>query len=226
MGRTVTCPDSYNSTVGSQYVTVASCGGFYGNGDSGITYPHLIMVPGKGFGGTQHFGRHAMHASTPHPGYVSSDMNQSVLGPVVTEGSIATEATINQQLYYIFGSHLKTIKSLLATAMSSSLYNRFGSAGGASSGWGWQSVQTRLMSEIEVYGSTVWSSSGYDTGDANHQFELFRFSKSAVNNRSAYYWLKDAASSSYFCSCYNIGASSYVTATNGDYYVRPCFVLS
>ena len=226
MGRTVTCPDSYDSTVGSQYVTVASCGGFYGNGDSGITYPHLIMVPGKGFGGTQHFGRHAMHASTPHPGYVSSDMNQSVLGPVVTEGSIATEATINQQLYYIFGSHLKTIKSLLATAMSSSLYNRFGSAGGASSGWGWQSVQTRLMSEIEVYGSTVWSSSGYDTGDANHQFELFRFSKSAVNNRSAYYWLKDAASSSYFCYCYSRGTSHCGTATSGDIYVRPCFVLS
>ena len=226
MGRTVTCPDSYDSTVGSQYVTVASCGGFYGNGDSGITYPHLIMVPGKGFGGTQHFGRHAMHASTPHPGYVSSDMNQSVLGPVVTEGSIATGATINQQLYYIFGSHLKTIKSRLATAMSSSLYNRFGSAGGASSGWGWQSVQTRLMSEIEVYGSIVWSSSGYDTGDANHQFELFRFSKSAVNNRSAYYWLKDAASSSYFCGCDSIGRSDYLTATNGYNAVRPCFVLS
>ena len=226
MGRTVTCPDSYDSTVGSQYVTVASCGGFYGNGDSGITYPHLIMVPGKGFGGTQHFGRHAMHASTPHPGYVSSDMNQSVLGPVVTEGSIATGATINQQLYYIFGSHLKTIKSLLATAMSSSLYNRLGSAGGASSGWGWKSVQTRLMSEIEVYGSTVWSSSGYDTGDANHQFELFRFSKSAVNNRSAYYWLKDAASSSNFCFCHNLGASSGTAATSDDYCVRPCFVLS
>lgn len=226
MGRTVTCPDSYDGTVGSQYVTVASCGGFYGNGDSEITYPHIIMVPGKGFGGTQHFGRHAMHASTPHPGYVSSDMNQSVLGPVVTEGSIATGATINQQLYYIFGSHLKTIKSLLATAMSSSLYNRFGSAGGASSGWGWQSVQTRLMSEIEVYGSIAWSSSGYDTGDANHQFELFRFSKSAVNNRSAYYWLKDAASSSDFCRCGSFGFSSSFTATGGGNYVRPCFVLS
>lgn len=226
MGRTVTCPDSTSGTVGSQYVTVASCGGFHGNGDTGITYPHIIMVPGKGFGGTQHFGRHAMHASTPHPGYVSSDMNQSVLGPVVTEGSIATGATINQQLYYIFGSHLKTIKSLLATAVSSSLYNRLGSAGGASSGWGWQSVQTRLMSEIEVYGSIVWSSSGYDTGDANHQFELFRFSKSAVNNRSAYYWLKDAASSSYFCYCYNYGNSSCDNAPYGSFYVRPCFVLS
>ena len=226
MGRTVTCPESYNGTVGSQYITVASCGGFYGNGDTGITYPHIIMVPGKGFGGTQHFGRHAMHASTPHPGYVSSDMNQSVLGPVVTEGSIATGATINQQLYYIFGSHLKTIRSLLATSMSSSLYNRFGSAGGASSGWGWQSVQTRLMSEIEVYGSIAWSSSGYDTGDANHQFELFRFSKSAVNNRSAYYWLKDAASSSDFCGCGADGDPGCSGAARGDYYVRPCFVLS
>ena len=226
MGRTVTCPESYDGTVGSQYITVASCGGFYGNGDTGITYPHIIMVPGKGFGGTQHFGRHAMHASTPHPGYVSSDMNQSVLGPVVTEGSIATGATINQQLYYIFGSHLKTIRSLLATSISSSLYNRFGSAGGASSGWGWQSVQTRLMSEIEVYGSIAWSSSGYDTGDANHQFELFRFSKSAVNNRSAYYWLKDAASSSYFCHCNNYGFSSCSSATDGRICVRPCFVLS
>ena len=226
MGRTVTCPESYDGTVGSQYITVASCGGFYGNGDTGITYPHIIMVPGKGFGGTQHFGRHAMHASTPHPGYVSSDMNQSVLGPVVTEGSIATGATINQQLYYIFGSHLKTIRSLLATSISSSLYNRFGSAGGASSEWGWQSVQTRLMSEIEVYGSIAWSSSGYDTGDANHQFELFRFSKSAVNNRSAYYWLKDAASSFYFCICDNYGNSNYDYATGGGTYVRPCFVLS
>ena len=226
MGRTVTCSESYGGTVGSQYITVASCGGFYGNGDTGITYPHIIMVPGKGFGGTQHFGRHAMHASTPHPGYVSSDMNQSVLGPVVTEGSIATGATINQQLYYIFGSHLKTIRSLLATSISSSLYNRFGSAGGASSGWGWQSVQTRLMSEIEVYGSIAWSSSGYDTGDANHQFELFRFSKSAVNNRSAYYWLKDAASSSNFCHCSADGNSNSGDATHGDNYVRPCFVLS
>ena len=226
MGRTVTCPESYDGTVGSQYITVASCGGFYGNGDTGITYPHIIMVPGKGFGGTQHFGRHAMHASTPHPGYVSSDMNQSVLGPVVTEGSIATGATINQQLYYIFGSHLKTIRSLLATSISSSLYNRFGSAGGASSGWGWQSVQTRLMSEIEVYGSIAWSSSGYDTGDANHQFELFRFSKSAVNNRSAYYWLKDAASSSDFCNCRSSGISNCDDATYGDFYVRPCFVLA
>lgn len=225
MGRTVTCPDSYNSTVGSQHVTVASCGGFYGNGEDGITYPHIIMVPGKGFVGAQHFGKHVMHASTPHPGYVSSDMNQSVLGPVVTEGSIATGATINQQLYYIFGSHLKTIRSHLVIAMSSSLYGRLGTPDGASSSLGWQSVQTRLMSEIEVYGSIAWSSSGYDTGDANHQFELFRFSKSAVNNRSAYYWLKDAASSSYFCYCDNYGFSGRDNATNSNY-VRPCFVLA
>ena len=82
------------------------------------------------------------------------------------------------------------------------------------------------MSEVEVYGSIVWSSNGRDTGDANHQFELFRFSKSAVNNRSAYYWLKDAASSSSFCLCYSYGSSAYDGATYGYLCVRPCFVLS
>lgn len=226
MGRAVTCPNSYDGTTGSQYVTVASCGGFYGNGDTGLTYNHLIMVPGQGFGGSQHFGRHRMHGGSPTGGYVGTEMNTSVLGDVVSEGSIATGATINQQLYYIFGSHLKTMRSLLTNAMSSSLYNRFGSAGGASSGWAWVSVQSRLMSEIEVYGSIVWSSSGYDTGDANHQFELFKYSKSAINNRSAYYWLKDIASSSSFCDCGHNGGSGYNNATNDDNYVRPCFVLA
>lgn len=226
MGRAVTCPNSYDGTTGSQYVTVASCGGFYGNGDTGLTYNHLIMVPGQGFGGSQHFGRHRMHGGSPTGGYVGTEMNTSVLGDVVSEGSIATGATINQQLYYIFGSHLKTMRSLLTNAMSSSLYNRFGSAGGASSGWAWVSVQSRLMSEIEVYGSIVWSSSGYDTGDANHQFELFKYSKSAINNRSAYYWLKDIASSSSFCHCDYGGFSDCYSATDDGFCVRPCFVLA
>ena len=226
MGRPVTCPNSYDGTVGSQFVTVASCGGFYGNGDTGLTYNHLIMVPGQGFDGSQHFGRHRMHSGSPTGGYIGTEMHTSVLGDVVSIGSIDSGATINQQLYYIFGSHLKTMRSLLTNAMSSSLYNRFGSAGGASSRWAWASVQSRLMSEIEVYGSTIWSSSGYDTGDANHQFELFKYSKSAINNRSAYYWLKDIASSSNFCYCSSYGLSDCSLAANDDFFVRPCFVLA
>lgn len=231
MGRTITCPniqqDTYG-TVGSRYVTVVSLGGLQGNGDSSaVTYNHLVMVPGQGLGGSQHFGRHRMNpTNTTEGGYVGSQMFTDILGAVVSAGSVATGATINQQLYYVFGSHLKTTRELLSNAVGTSLYNRFGSATGASSGGAWTSVQACLMSEVEVYGSVVWSSSAYDTGSACKQFELFAQSKAAINNRSAYYWLKDVASSSTFAAVYNYGYAYYRGASGADHFVRPRFIIA
>lgn len=231
MGRAVTCPNinegSYGGT-GSQYVTVASLGGLYGNGDSNaITHPHLVMVPGQGLGGTQHFGRHQMNASsTAVGGYAGSVMHTEVLGDVVSSGSVASDATINQQLYYIFGTHLKTTRELLSNAINTSGYNRFGSATGCASGWAWTDCQAVLMSEAEVYGTTVWSSSGSDTGTGHHQFELFQMSRQAINNRSSYYWLKDVASSSAFAASNAAGNADYNGASGTNHYVRPRFILA
>lgn len=231
MGRAVTCPNinegSYGET-GSQYVTVASLGGLYGNGDSNaITHPHLVMVPGQGLGGTQHFGRHQMNASsTAVGGYAGSVMHTEVLGDVVSSGSVASDATINQQLYYIFGTHLKTTRELLSNAINTSGYNRFGNATGCASGWAWTDCQAVLMSEAEVYGTTVWSSSGSDTGTGHHQFELFQMSRQAINNRSSYYWLKDVASSSGFALSNTFGSAYYFGASGTDGYVRPRFILA
>lgn len=231
MGRTITCPniqqDTYG-TVGSRYVTVVSLGGLRGNGDSSaVTYNHLVMVPGQGLGGSQHFGRHRMNpTNTTEGGYVGSQMFTDILGAVVSAGSVATGATINQQLYYVFGSHLKTTRELLSNAVGTSLYNRSGSATGASSGWAWTSVQACLMSEVEVYGSVVWSSSAYDTGSACKQFELFAQSKAAINNRSAYYWLKDVASSSFFARVSDYGFANCYSASDASYFVRPRFIIA
>lgn len=227
MSRAITCPSSYDSTTGSQYVTVASCGGMSGNGDTAFTKNHLVMVPGKGLEGEQHFGRQAMNSShTTSGGYKGSNMHNSILGAVVSSGSTSSNATINQQLYAEFGSHLQTTRELLSNAMNSSLTNRFGSSGGASSGWEWVSCQAVLMSEVEVYGSVVWSSSGYDTGNACHQLELFKLHKNAVNNRSAYYWLKDVASASYFCNVSDVGRATSAGAGDSYVYVRPRFILA
>ena len=158
--------------------------------------------------------------------YKSSEMNTSVLGSVVTAGSTASGATINQQLYAEFGSHLKTTRELVSKSINTTGYNRFGVNSGCSNDWEWVNAQAILMSEIEVYGSIVWSSSGYDTGNANHQFELFANSKSAINNRSAWYWLKDVASSSNWCYCNINGYSCYDGASNAYFCVRPRFVLA
>lgn len=232
MGRTVTCPNidggSNPVTTGSQFVTVASCGGLWGNGDSNpITYPHLVMVPGKGVGGTQHFGRHRMNpTNTTEGGYTNSVMNKQVIGDVVTAGSIAEGATINQQLKYIFGDLLKTVRELCSNAVTSTLYNRYGAATGAASGWAWMDAQAILMSEAEVYGTVAWSSSGYDTGTAHHQFELFANNRQAINNRTVYYWLKDVASSSDFAYSSSSGYASNGGASYEDRYVRPRFILA
>lgn len=227
MSRAITCLDSYDGTTGSDWVTIAGINTLWGNGDTGINYNHFVMIPGKGETGSQHFGRHAMNGSnTTTGGYYNSVMCQSVLGSVVSAGSTASGATINQQLYAEFGAHLKTTRELLSTAINTSGYNRFGAADGCSSNWAWQSQQAVLMSEVEAYGSVVWSSSGYDTGTAKVQLPLFRFSTAALNNRSAYYWLKDVASASRFCHVSYHGSASYGGAGNTDYFFRPRFVLA
>jgi len=215
-------------TTGSQYVTIAGLDTMMNNGDqgSGITYHHAVMVARQGFGGTQHFGRSRMNATnTTEGGYKASEMNTLVLGDVVSAGSTAADATINQQLYAEFGAHLKTTRELVSNAINATGYNRFGSATGCASNWEWISAQAILMSEVEAYGSIAWSSSGYDTGNANRQLPLFAFSKQAQNNRLAYWWLKDIASAAHFCYANYRGVSSFDYASLAYYYVRPRFIL-
>ena len=214
--------------TGSQYVTIAGIDTLMYKGDqgSGINYHHLVMVPGQGFGGTQHFGRSRMNeTNTTAGGYVGSEMNATTIGAVASSGSTAATASINQQLYAEFGTHLKTIRVLLSNSINTSGVNRYGTADGCANNWTWTSVQAVLLSEIECYGSIVWSSSGYDTGEANKQLPLFAYSESARNNRSAFYWLKDVASAVRFCASYHDGASNSLHASFAGCYVRPRFVI-
>ena len=215
-------------TTGSQYVTIAGLDTMMNNGDqgSGVNYHHAVMVAGQGFGGTQHFGRSRMNATNDTTGgYKASEMNTLVLGDVVSAGSTAADATINQQLYAEFGAHLKTTRELVSNAINATGYNRFGSATGCASNWEWISAQAILMSEVEAYGSIAWSSSGYDTGNANRQLPLFAFSKQAQNNRSGYWWLKDVASAASFCGANSGGLSYYSGASSAYACVRPRFIL-
>ena len=218
---------AYQAT-GSQYVTIAGLDTMWGNGDSiAMDYHHAVMVPGQGFGGTQHFGRSRMNSSNSTAGgYKESEMNTVTLGAVASSGDTSATASINAQLYAEFGSHLKTTRELVSNSVNATGYSRFGSPNGGSNNWEWISAQAILMSEIEVYGSTVWGSSGYDIGNANRQLPLFAFSKQAQNNRSAYYWLKDVASAAYFCFAGNTGSSDYYGASDANYFVRPRFILA
>lgn len=219
--------DQTYQETGSQYVTIAGIDTLWGNGDSiTIEYHHLVMIPGMGFDGTQHFGKSRMNpTNTTVGGYIGSEMHTTTIGDIATSGSTETIATINQQLYAEFGSHLKTTRELLSNSINSTGYNRFGSNTGCSNNWAWVDCQAILMSEIEVYGSTVWSSSGYDTGTAKIQLPLFANITRAINNKTAYYFLKDVASASAFCYCSGSGIASSRGAGRASDYVRPRFII-
>ena len=217
-------------TTGSKFVTIAGIDTMWGNGDIDvISKHHLVMVPGQGFGGTQYFGRARMNAGNDTTGgYQASEMNVETLGAVASSGSTAATASINQQLYAEFGAHLQTTRELVSNTLNASGINRLGGGGklGCSSNFEWISAQAVLMSEVEVYGATVWSSSGYDTGNASRQLPLFAFSKQSQNNRTALYWLKDVASAAYFCLADNYGRAYYGNAGIADSYVRPRFIIA
>ena len=220
--------DQTYQETGSDYVTIAGISMLSGNGDNiTMNYEHLVMVPGKGKEGKFHFGRSRMNSShVTTGGYAGSEMHGTTIGAIASSGSTAANATINQQLYAEFGSHLKTTRELLSKTVNTSAANKMGGAtAGASSDWAWCDCQAVLMSEVEVYGSVVFSSSGYDTGNANVQLPIFK-DKKFVNNRSSYYWLKDVASATHFCHCNVVGDAYSSLAGNAYAYVRPRFVIA
>jgi len=111
------------------------------------------------------------------------------------------ETTVLPNVKTDLGSgNIKSHYKLYSTAVNTGGYNRFGSPGGCSSSWAWYANQEICaLSEVQVYGSTVWSSSGYDTGEACRQLDVFRVYNMNEIFEGRYPWLRDVASSSNAC---------------------------
>lgn len=87
---------------------------------------------------------------------------------------------------------------LLTNAVNTTGYNRLGSPTGCSSGWTWESnCYISALSEVQVYGATVWSSSGHDTGEACRQLDVFRIFNHTEIFGGEYPWLRDVVSASF-----------------------------
>ena len=83
----------------------------------------------------------------------------------------------------------------LSYGVNSTGYNRFGTNTGCASSCSWDTnCYIAALSEIQVYGSVVWSSSGYDTGEACRQLDVFRvYTMNEIFN-GEHPWLRDIAS--------------------------------
>lgn len=114
-------------------------------------------------------------------------------------------------------SNLISHNKLLSSAVNTSGYNRFGEASGCSSGWAWEDTYISALTEMQVYGGTIWSSSGFDTGEANQQLEVFQHFKHTEIFGDEYPWLRDVASASSAAFASYDGAASYTPASNANY---------
>ena len=125
----------------------------------------------------------------------------------------------------VFGAaHVLTVRDLLSSDMNASAASPgYSALQGAASSWEWFSHKVRLMSEVEVYGTRVWSG-GYDIGTANEQFPLFRLMPQLATGLRYEYWLSGITSAVTACDVYSYGfaASTYTSSALG---VRVRFLL-
>ena len=115
----------------------------------------------------------------------------------------------------VFGAaHVLTVRDLLSSDMNASAASPGYSAfQGAASSLGWFSHKVRLMSEVEVYGTRVWSG-GFDIGIANEQFPLFRLMPQLAAGLRYEYWLSGIARAVGACRVDYYGNAYYHFTSN------------
>lgn len=205
----------YNGTT--KTFRIAGFNTFYNMGDTPLTTNHVVIVPDEYLTLAQ-----MNPTNTTVGGYVGSTMYTTTIGNIATESNTDT---VNGSLYGIFGEHLLVTKELLTLSINETDPPMNGiSWVGVANKYGWRSCQAVLMSEVEVFGCNVFSSSACDIGNANTQLPLFRLMPQCKNPGRYWYWFKGVASSSYFCVVESYGDPTYGTPS-AQYGVRPRFVI-
>ena len=210
-------------------------GDYYSTTNGGKTYNYVIA------GLNTMKGTHSYRLTTDHVGIIvdtndthawntarntHTSQNTHLSGGTWTTGaSAAGYASCDLQYYLettvlpyveadLGSSNIKSHYKLYSTAVNTNGYNRFGSAGGCSSSWAWYANQKICaLSEVQVYGSIVWSSSGYDTGEACRQLDVFRVYNMNEIFEGRYPWLRDVASASGACIVGSNGNAAYDPAS-------------
>lgn len=200
-----------NGTVKTETVElmIAAFNYYYNVGNTALTKPHLVLIP-RGYGFTTAAKMNETNTTTG--GYLNSYMHQTVL-PCYADS-----------LRTALNNHLLSHGTVLSTVVNTSTPSMAGAGmTGAASGWGWTTVELQLMNEVQVYGTTVWSSSAYDVGADNRQLPVFKFITPVHFGRTPF-WLRSVVSSTNFAFCDGPGyAGDY--GASGAFYVRPLILF-
>lgn len=208
---------SINTSIGGTETVTCVIAGFdvYMNcGDTALTKHHAVIVPKDCFKTTSQMNS----SNVTTGGYKGSAMYQNIL-PVY---AAALQTALNNKII----NHREILSKTVNTNATSGAYAGWT---GASSDWEWSDSLIELMSEPEVYGGRVLSSSFYDVGIAKAQLPLFALNPAMIQaNKNGgsrqWYWLKAVAASTLFCFVNINGHANYNNASN-SYGVRPRFLI-
>lgn len=176
-------------------------------GDDPLITHHAVIVPDR------NLTREVMASeASPVGGYVRSIVYSTALPKVLTN-----------YITPVFGNHIIEYRALLTNEINPYGYNRTGVNNGCSTSTSWYSRKLDLMDECEVYGSIIYSSSGYDCGTAYPQLPLFALAPQYILSNGEY-WLKDVSSSENYAAVTANGMANQNWA-NSSAGVRPRFLI-
>ena len=174
------------------YYYLADMDTFYGGYDQYATVGthHIGIVVNT-------FQERAWHSGdVANIGYNGSNLKTYINGTVLT--------TVKTDLKALFGGstgaeHLISHQKLYTTAFAN---------------WAWQENQTiSPLTEVQVFGASIWSGNGYQQGEGSTQLEIFRkFAPYRIlNARDKHVWLRSLVSSSDACIAGYTGCAGYAS---------------
>ncbi len=159
--------------------------------------PHLVMIPLYGLGNAY---MNATNITTG--GYKDSYMNTTVMPAVVT----ALESAFG-------ANHVLQTREYITNTVTSTVASRAGLGwqGGSTAGE-WSDQKAILMTELEAYGATPFSSSAYDNIGLDQQLPGMKIDK--IMNRRFHRWLRSVCHSATFCTVNAYGNPLYGHASS------------
>ncbi len=176
---------------------IADLDNYFYTGYTRLTKHHVTIIPN-----TYLITAKMNDTDTTEGGYANSKMVRETL-----PNYLSTYVTPT------FGNHVITYSSYLSNNVN---------ADGMAIGSEWYDRQIDLMSEANVYGVTVSTSSLYNLGIDNQQYAIFKLKPDWMYNGA--YWLKTVSSSETFLYSSNRGVVWHYPATK-IMGVRPRFLI-
>lgn len=182
---------------------------YYNVGETALTTHHAVLIP-RGYGFTTKAKMNS--SSTTVDSYFGTDMHKIVL------------PCYAKSLKTVLNGHLLAHNTTLPSAIKTDIPSMAGAGmTGASTSQISETTELQLMSEPQIYGTTVWSSSAYDVGFDYKKLPVFDFINGVQYDRGSF-WLRSVANSKEFAVCGADGsASSFIASTRS--FVRPIILF-